>query len=97
MDAKMITLIANGVLLVFMIFGFLFGLKGIRKSGLSLAFFIGALIYVYFENSINTILHLKSHHLWAPFALWCHLIPVNVALLHFPSFGLTRGQNPSQI
>ena len=44
MDAKMITLIANGVLLVFMIFGFLFGLKGIRKSGLSLAFFIGALI-----------------------------------------------------
>lgn len=44
MDKGTIMLIANLALLVILVLGFLLGLRGVRKSGLSLAFFIGALI-----------------------------------------------------
>lgn len=44
MDASLIMLILNLVLLTVVIIGFLFGLHGVKKSGLSLAFFAGAFI-----------------------------------------------------
>ena len=44
MDSSLIMLILNLVLLVVVIVGFLFGLHGVKKSALSLAFFVGAFI-----------------------------------------------------
>ena len=45
----------------------------------------------------NTILNLKSYHLWVSFPSWRCFIPVNVALLRLPPFSLARAKNPSQI
>lgn len=44
MDAGLVATILNVVFVVFVVLGFLFGLKGLKKSGLSLIYFIGALI-----------------------------------------------------
>ena len=44
MDSSLIMLILNLVLLAVVVIGFLFGLHGVKKSALSLAFFIGAFI-----------------------------------------------------
>ncbi len=44
MDSSLIMLILNLVLLAVVVLGFLFGLHGVKKSALSLAFFVGAFI-----------------------------------------------------
>ena len=53
----------------------------------------------FYENqyTCNTILNLKSYHLWVSFPSWRCFIPVNVALLRLPPFSLARAKNPSQI
>ena len=49
------------------------------------------------DTGYNTILNLKSYHLWVSFPSWRCFIPVNVALLRLPPFSLARAKNPSQI
>ena len=47
MDKGTILLILNGVFALFLVLGFLFGLKGIKKSGLRLGFFFVAAILAF--------------------------------------------------
>ena len=44
MTISTVMLILNVALIAILVLGFLFGLKGAKKSALSLAFFIGALV-----------------------------------------------------
>ena len=49
------------------------------------------------QTTIDTILRLKSYHLWASFPSWRCFNPVNAAVLRLPPFSLARSKNPSKI